>query len=248
MYDWGANIFNISNEKRDDDKYGLQMSLTLSTHPLLEQYREEIRAMNQEEPYDNDSSWYLMFKCDIPKGRHDFPTIIVKDQSFFGQSIYIKDAKYKEVDPSLFKPFEFGPNTPVYTIGNQVLYWNVPLIFVGFEDVNRDGIYSLFMDIIKSSPFEENISSIEFLEYMSQPVVFWVKSASDEEDNEKDEGDSQKDEPHFDKLEYKKMSNIITNDLFKLMRNSYLESIGRKLLENDEFGNENYLETKQLKS
>lgn len=89
--------------------------------------------------------------------------------------------------------------------------------------MNKDGIYDSLVDILKSNPIGKNISSEEFLECMSRPVVFWVKSESDKKQNEKDE-------QHYEKLEYRKMSNIITNELFRLMRDSYLESIGRKLL------------------
>lgn len=79
MYDWITSILSSTNKKGNADKYGLQMSLTLSTHPLLEKYREDIRAENQKEPYFKKYySEYLKYKCDIPKGRQDFPTIIVK--------------------------------------------------------------------------------------------------------------------------------------------------------------------------
>lgn len=274
MYGWITSMFSSSKQTGDGNKYGLQMSLTLSTHPLLEKYREDIRALNQKEPYCKDFySLYLMHKCDIPKGRQDFPTIIVKgnqscnkiclklpinimeylnagsdrlqeallDESYYGRSIYIKDPKYKEIDPFLFKPFQFDPDVSVTAVSNRTLYWNVPMIFIGFDDVNMDGIYNSFVDILKSNPIGKDISSVEFLEYMSQPIVFWVKSEADQKQNEKD-GE------HYDKLEYKMMSNVISSELFKLMRDSYLESVGRRLLNTDDNGRENYLEPKQLGS
>lgn len=106
--------------------------------------------------------WYLEYRCDIPKGRHDFPTIIVRcnqscnkiylllfinilkyldeaswklketltDESYYERDIYIKDSKYKEVDASLFKSLQFDPEFAVKVIYNQVLYWNVPIIFI----------------------------------------------------------------------------------------------------------------------
>lgn len=52
MYDWITNLFNTVNQTEDKNKYGLQTSLTLSTHTLLENYCEDIRALNQEEPKD----------------------------------------------------------------------------------------------------------------------------------------------------------------------------------------------------
>lgn len=274
MYGWITSMFGSSKQTGKNDKYGLQMSLTLSTHPLLEKYREDIRALNQKEPYNKKFfPRYLMYKCDIPKGRQDFPTIIVKgnqscnkiylnlpiriseylkegryklieallDESYYGRSIYIKDPKYKEIDPFLFKPFQFDPDVTVATIGNRTLYWNVPMIFIGFDDVNEDGIYDSFVDILMSNPIGKDISSVEFLEYMSQPIVFWVKSEIDQKQNEKD-GE------HYDKLEYKMMSNVISSELFKLMRDSYLESVGRRLLNTDGNGRENYLEPKRLGS
>ena len=120
------------------------------------------------------------------------------------------------------------------------------MIFIGFKDVNRDGIYDWFIDILNSNPIGKNITSIEFLEYMSQPVVFWVKSGSDKEHTTEDEKQNEGGAQQYDKLESRKISNIITSDLFKLLRDSYLESIGRKLLEIDEFGNESYLEPERL--
>lgn len=54
MYDWIKSTFNWSNKANDKNKYCLQMSLTLSTHPILEKYREERRASNQREPYNKD--------------------------------------------------------------------------------------------------------------------------------------------------------------------------------------------------
>lgn len=217
MYQWLARTCNISNESTDKNKYGLQMSLTLSNHPLLEKYREDIRASNQKKPSGKYAAWLLSFKCDIPKGRQDFPTIIVKgnqssnkiylllpsnimdyfndessklkealtDETYYGRSIYIKDSEYNEVDPSLFKPFKVDSGTKVEIVDNPALFWNIPLIFVGFEDVDDDGTYDLFVDILRSNPIGKDISSIQFLEYMSQPVVSWVKSVSDKENNGK---------------------------------------------------------------
>ena len=170
------------------------------------------------------------------------------DESYYGRTIYIKNPKCKEVDPFLFKPFHFDPVVDVKIINSQVLYWNIPMIFIGFDDLKNDRIYDSFVDILNSNPIGKNISSIQFLEYMSQPVVFWVKAVNDKEKDGKDGKQNEKGEQQYDKLEYKKMSNIITSELFKLMRDSYLESIGRKLLNSNELGNENYLEPKRLNS
>lgn len=281
MYNWITRIFNQTNQETDNNKYGLQMSLTLSTHPFFEKYRQDVRGLNQIVPRFTTAPWYYPYKCDIPKGRQDFPTIIVRgnqscdkiylhmrlnlmeyerdnrselreailDESFHGNSIYVKDPKYKELDPSLFKPFKFDTQNEVITIANRLFYWNVPMVFIGFDNVNKDGIYDLFIDILKSNPIGKDISSIDFLKYMSQPVVFWVKWVNDEKErSERDGKENEKKEQLYDRLEYKIMSNIITDDLFKLMRDSYLESIGRKLLNSNKFRNENYLEPEQSNS
>lgn len=161
---------------------------------------------------------------------------------------YIKDPKCKEANPFLFKPFQFDPEITVLVIHNQVLYWNVLLTFIGFKNVNKDGTYDSFVDILKSNPIGKGISSVEFLEYISQQVVFWVKSEGDKKQTRKNEKENDINEQHYDILEYKMMIDIITSELFKLMRDSYLESIGRRPLNSNEFGNVNYLEQKRLNS
>ncbi|KAG0653666.1 hypothetical protein C6P45_003763 [Maudiozyma exigua] len=170
------------------------------------------------------------------------------DESYYGRSIYIKDPKYKEIDPFLLKPFQFDSGADVTVMSNQVLYWNTPMIFIGFDEEVKYDIYDSFVDILRSNPIGKNITSTEFLEYMSQPVVFWVKSVGDKEQIKNDEERNEEAKQHYDKLEYKKISNIITSELFKLMRDSYLESIARKLLDPNELKQENYLEPKRLNS
>lgn len=50
------------------------------------------------------------------------------------------------------------------------------MIFIRFDDVKEDSIDDIFVDILNPKPIGKNITSIEFLEYISQPVVFLVIS------------------------------------------------------------------------
>ncbi|KAG0653432.1 hypothetical protein C6P45_003891, partial [Maudiozyma exigua] len=80
---------------------------------------------------------------------------------------------------------------------------------------------------------------------MSQLVVFWVNPASAKKNNGRDGKDNNEDESVFDKLGHKKMSNITTNELSNLMRDSQLESTGRKILISNDVENEIYLRPEQ---
>lgn len=66
----------------------------------------------------------------------------IADMSYYGNGIFIKEPKYKEVDAIFFQPVELSSseyNRGVVT-DNQSL-WNTPMIFVEFEDINGSNIY-----------------------------------------------------------------------------------------------------------
>lgn len=272
MLSWVSSIFNSQDVgSGDDDKYGLQMSLTLSTHPFLNEYRDSVREFNQ------DTSGYIsftdsnVFVCEIPKGRHNYPTIIVRsnesknaihvlicrmrsfddeerrviealaDTTYYGQTVYIKSEKCREADPVLFKPFKFEPKYSVSMTTFGKIFWNVPMIFIGFDYNKHQNIYEMFLDILNSNPIGKDISSIEFLDYMSQPVVFWIKT-KEELREKRDYHSLKRGLPNLtnDLLEYKILGNITVNDkIFKMLRESYLETMGRRLL--DPSGNSRYM-------
>lgn len=120
------------------------------------------------------------------------------------------------------------------------------MVLIEFDDINKDSIYSSFIDILRSALIGKNISSIEILEYMSQPAVFLVKPETNEKGNEPDRQLNHHGTKFYDKLKYKILSSTVTNDLSKLMRDSYLKSIGRRLPNSNDNASSSYLEPGQI--
>lgn len=262
MLSWVSSIFN-SQDGADGDKgkYGFQMSLTLSTHPFLDEYREGVRARELEFMELKRNREGVDFEQ--PRGRQNYPTVIVRsnesvsaiqtmicktepfhnekervmdaltDTTYHGQTLYMKDEKCKEVDPTLFKPFKFGPEYSFSFVSFKNIFWNVPFIFIGFDREKHGFIEDMFSDILNWNPIGKNITFIEFLEYMSQPVVFWIRTKNEIKQNLtyywSERGLFDRD---HDLLEYRIMSNITVQDkIFKMLRDSYLEMMGRQLLD-----------------
>lgn len=125
MFNWISGIFGSQDEiDGDSNKYGFQMSMISSTHPFLDDYRENIRAYNRK---------FRRFKPQARKadyepsrGRQNYPTIIVRsnesvssiqslfcktdpfhneeqkvmdaltDTTYFGQTVYIRMRNVKK--------------------------------------------------------------------------------------------------------------------------------------------------------
>lgn len=262
MLSWVSSIFNSQDgADADDNKYGFQMSVTLSSHPFLDEYRESVRAWHLESMTFEHNRDIVDFKQ--PKGRQNYPTVIVRsnesvsaiqamicrtksfrkekervmdaltDITCYGQTAYMKDEKCKEVDPTLFKPFKFGSEYSFSFVSFKEIFWNVPFIFIGFDREKHGFIEDMFSDILYWNPIGTNITSIEFLEYMSQPVVFWIRTKKEIKQNStyywSERGLLDRD---HDLLEYRIMSNITVQDkILKMLRDSYLEMMGRQLLD-----------------
>ncbi|KAG0672651.1 hypothetical protein C6P45_000082 [Maudiozyma exigua] len=98
------------------------------------------------------------------------------DESYYVNTIVLKDKNRKELDPALWKPIEFGQHCRTAGMFPEVLFWNTPIIFHGFgEKVGGFRLYYQIQEILMSNPLGPLINSFEFLEYMSQPVIFWIK-------------------------------------------------------------------------
>ncbi|SMN21366.1 similar to Vanderwaltozyma polyspora Kpol_449p10 hypothetical protein [Vanderwaltozyma polyspora DSM 70294] [Maudiozyma saulgeensis] len=271
MFNWISQLWSPTNEvgNEDEDKYGLQMSLTLSSQPVLAEYWEGVRIENQSMlKVVEEAPWFRKWICEVPDGRQDYPTIIVRgneasesvfilfgensldytgdgttelknaieDESYYGKRIFIKQSNFKKIDPILLQPIKFAAvKDDAKVVLNSHRFWNVPMIFVGFEDVNNSHVYDMFVDILRINPIGKAISSIEFLEYMSQPVIFWVKLKQNR-DRRPASGYS------FDILEHKINSGVVTKELFEILRDSYLKGIGRKLVSTKEGLENNYLQ------
>lgn len=262
MLSWVSSIFNPPDEgDGDNGKYGFQMSLTLSTHPFLDEYRESVRDWHLESMTFEHNRDRVDFEP--PRGRQNYPTVIVRsnesvsaiqamicrtklfrnekervmdaltDTTYYGQTVYMKNEKCKEVDPTLFKPFKFGPEYSFSCVSFKQIFWNVVFIFIGFDRKKHGFIEDLFFDILNWNPIGKNITSTEFLEYMSQPVVFWIRTKKEISSRWEYYCFERNllDEDH-DLLEYRIMSNITVHDkIFKMLRDSYLEIMGRQLLD-----------------
>lgn len=258
------------NDSGNNNKYGLQMSMTLSTHPYLHEYHEDIRNYLRSLAAIRRTSYK---RPNVPKGSQIYPTIIVRgnesndtinvmmcknferydedvdcklkkaltDESFYERTLYIKDLKYKDIDPSLLQPFVFSKKVDLTNVMRSDIFWNTPMIFIGFSDLVRDGIFRKFSLILKSNPTGMEISSVEFMKYMSQPVIFWIRPAYYDFFSEPTEEFKEK-YPDWDMLEYMIMKDNVSNGLFKELRDVYLHSMGRKLLASRYFWDEYYLE------
>lgn len=246
------------------------MSITLSTHPYLHEYHEDIRNYLRSFAVIRRTSYK---RPNIPKASQIYPTIIVRgnesnnkinvmmcknferykedvdcklkealtDESYYERTLYIKDLKYKDIDPSLLQPFVFSQKVDLTNVMRSDIFWNTPMIFIGFSDLVRDGIFRKFALIIKSNLIGMEISSVEFMKYMSQPVIFWIRPAYYDFHYEPTEEFKAK-YPDWDILEYMIMKDNVSNGLFKELRDAYLQTMGRKLLASRYFWDEYYLE------
>lgn len=101
----------------------------------------------------------------------------------------------------------------------------------------------MFLEILNWNPIGKGITSIEFLDYMSQPVVFWIRTKRELEIRWKNYYLIHPNLDH-DLLEYKIMSNITIHDkVFKMLRESYLEIMGRQLLDSSGSDEHMFLES-----
>lgn len=247
-----------------NSQYGLQMSMTLSSHPFLNDYLENIRDIVEKEVAEE-----LVRNCGsktLPR-RTNYPTIIIRgneesdrihmlmcddftrylddgeiklkeaplDEAYYGRRIFIKDFKYKEIDPVLLKPIAFNKGTHAVSCLSTNVFWNTPLIFIGFHKLIGDDIFRTFVNTLYSNPIGKTISSPDFLDYMSQPVVFWITPW----DLSEGWGDSK---VRYDILEYRITNNSVTTEIFRRLKDNYLKSIGRKLLASRHIWDLYYLE------
>lgn len=89
-------------------------------------------------------------------------------------------------------------------------------------------------DVIRANPIGRNITSIDFLVYTSEPVVFWVKPVIEDENDYfyfLDPYQSRSTSEKYDTLKYRMMNDNVPDEMFEILRDSYLERIGRRLLD-----------------
>ncbi|KAG0671433.1 hypothetical protein C6P45_000600 [Maudiozyma exigua] len=194
----------------------------------------------------------------------------ITDELYYGNTLVLKDRKEtKNVNPALWKPMEFGSKCKDSYMFPEILFWNLPIIFYGFgSDILHFNLYYQFTEILMSNPIGPLITSFQFFDYISQPVIFWVKPPPMDRichsyfdflirrfsNREPDKGNYNTfflkagrytNNWRYDMLDYKIMNVFVTNDLFEELRVSYLKSIGREFLDGEEGIETYYLKPKK---
>lgn len=60
------------------------------------------------------------------------------------------------------------------------------MIFCGFCEEKKSDLYAQFQEMLKRNPIGALMTSYQFLDYMTQPVIFWVKEKHIMEDTSKE--------------------------------------------------------------